>query len=104
MGKYVEAAQRRTGRRMTRLMTSRDDVTSGQGACPFSGAMHSDEAVCVLDSLTADPRVSTRLALNLIDSSSSGLQFLRPRVPQNAASPLLSTGGSSSPPRYRKST
>ena len=70
MGKYVEAAQRRTGRTMTRLMTSRDDVSGGGGgggACPFNGAVTSDEAVCVLDSLTADPRVSTELAVNLVD-------------------------------------
>jgi len=68
MGKYVEAAQRRTGRTMTRLMTSRDDVSGGGGgggACPFNGAVTSDEAVCVLDSLTADPRLSLLLILLL---------------------------------------
>jgi len=60
MGKYVTAAQQRTRRTMPRMMTS-------PGACPFSGASASDdEATCVLDSLTSDPRVSTELAVNLV--------------------------------------
>ena len=65
MGKYVEAAQRRTRRRMPHLMAS-NDAGVPAGACPFTGAIHSDDAVCVLDALTADPRVSTELAVNLV--------------------------------------
>ena len=64
MGKYVDAAQRRTRGKMPSLMTSSDaDV---QGACPFSGTMNNDETKCVLDALTADPRVCTELAVNLV--------------------------------------
>jgi len=61
MGKYVDAAQRRSRRTMTRMMTSHT-----QGACPFSGAVNTDDAVCVLDALMSDPRVSTELAVNLV--------------------------------------
>jgi len=60
----VAAAQRRTRRRMPRLMTSND--AGVQGACPFSGALSSDDAACVLDALTSDPRVSSELAVNLV--------------------------------------
>ena len=64
MGKYVDAAQRRSRHTMPRLMKSND--AGVQGACPFTGAIHSDDTACVLDSLTADPRVSTELAVNLV--------------------------------------